>query len=118
MIRSLSSVFVAAVLVAACAQERPARTVELTSGEAQSFPEADARTAIAAATHGLKTCKTPDGPQEMDATLRFEPTGKVSNVELAPFDPDVSPCVKKRLAEVEVRPFQGEAKSLRTRVKL
>lgn len=118
MMRSLFPVFIV-IASFACAQERPARTVELTSGETLgAFPEHDARTAIAAASHGLRACKTPDGPMEMDAILRFEPTGKVSAVEIAPFDPDVSPCVKNRLLRIEVRPFEDDAKTVRTRVKL
>lgn len=119
MMRSLCTVLFVGAVTFGCAPDRPARTVELTSGDTLgAFPEHDARTAIAAASHGLHSCKTPDGPMEMDAILRFEPSGKVGAVEIAPFDPDVAPCVKHRLTQIEVRPFAGDATTLRARVKL
>lgn len=119
MMRSLAPVFFVAVLVAGCAPERPARTAELTSGDApRGFSEADAQTAIAAASHGIKSCRTPDGPKELDVQLRFEPSGKVSHVDIAPFDPEVAPCAKERLAKIELQPFDGVARTIRTRVHL
>lgn len=119
--RSVSLVPVLVVLTSlwACSHaEPPAKTTLTSAVPAAAFPEHDARTAIAAAAHGLSSCKMPDGPQEMNVTLQFEPTGHVSDIEIVPFDPDVAPCVKQRLARVEVRPFEGDAQKLVSRVKL
>jgi hypothetical protein len=110
-----------ASLLGACASQTA--SPELTAAEAprpsmrhDDF-NVDARTALNAASHGLKTCKTTQGPQKLDATLVFHPSGRVTHVDVEPKGPEAE-CVRDKLAHIEVLPFGGSPVTMRTIVKL
>lgn len=98
-------------LVAGChsgAQaEAPSSRAETTGAETRGFPEHDARTALNAASRGLKACRSAGAPSSLEAAVRFEPTGKVSAVDVKPAVEPVATCVRQKLAEVSVMPFSG-----------
>jgi len=50
--------------------------------------------------------------------VKFDPTGRVSKVDVTPATEPVASCVKTKLAEVAVMPFSGEAVTMTTRVRL
>jgi hypothetical protein len=50
--------------------------------------------------------------------LKFEPTGRVSNVEVTPASEPVASCVRTKLAAVSVLPFDGDAVTMTTMVLL
>ncbi len=87
------------------------------------FPRDDARTALRAAARGVRSCRA-DGasPQAFDAHLHFEPSGKVAAVTLGDGSDrvatDVASCVKTRLAEVALTPFDGAPVTVKMRVEL
>lgn len=97
--------------------EVPSSRAETTSADARPFPAEDARTALNAAARGLRSCRVERGPQAIDATLRFEPSGRVSKVEVTPATEPVAACVRMKLAEVTVMPFEGEAVTMSTKVR-
>ena len=68
----------------------------------------DAQTALAAARPGLRACRRNHSatPVVFDATLEFEPSGKVSRVLIAPGGP-VADCVRSDLTQVEIPKFEG-----------
>jgi hypothetical protein len=73
-----------------------------------TFPHADAQTALAAARPALRACRRNLGatPVVFDATLEFEPSGKVRRVLIAPGGP-VADCVRSDLTQVEIPKFDG-----------
>lgn len=75
----------------------------------------DARTALAAASPGLKTCQRARGPRAVEVALRFEPNGKVSRVDVEPAG-EVAACVRERLARIEILPFRGASFTVRERI--
>jgi len=97
------------VLFAGCANApapmAPAQTVT-SSSLARS--QVDAKTALSAARPGLRACRRNHGatPVVFDATLEFEPSGKVSRVLIAPGGP-VADCVRSDLTQVEIPRFDG-----------
>lgn len=123
MFRSLSLVGFAAWAVMGCASqslELPLRgsgdTAVGVSGDYQTttaskttstFPHDDVRTALAAASRGLKACRTGDAPVEVDATLEFAPNGKVKKLKIAPATGPLAECVRADLAQVEIPEFVG-----------
>lgn len=123
MLRSRLLFLVAALgVLAAChsggeARAPTART-ETTAADARPFPADDARTALHAAAPGLRACRTDAGPSKLDATVRFDPNGKVSKVDVTPEAEPAASCVKKKLAEVAVMPFDGAPVTMTTRVAL
>lgn len=123
MLRSLSLVGFAAWAVMGCAsasQELPLKGSgdlavgvsgdyqTTTSSKATStFPHDDAKTALAAASRGLKACRTGSRPIEIDATLEFSPDGKVKKLKVAPSTGPVAECVRADLAQVAIPSFEG-----------
>ena len=96
-----------------------ATSVTSATTEARPFPRSDAQTALAAAARGLRVCRVGGGAEELRARLRFEPSGEVGEVELSPSGDDpVASCVKKKLEQVAVLPFDGDAVTVRMRVRL
>jgi hypothetical protein len=85
----------------------PSSRAEITGADSRAFPEHDARTALNAASRGLKSCRKQTGPSTLEATLKFEPTGNVSSVDVKPAVEPVAACVRAKLAEVVVMPFSG-----------
>ena len=73
-----------------------------------SLTQVDAQTALSAARPGLRACRRNHGatPVVFDATLEFEPSGKVSRVLIAPAGP-VADCVRSDLTQVEIPKFEG-----------
>ena len=73
-----------------------------------AFPREDAQTALSAARPGLRGCRRNAGATAVvfEATLEFEPTGKVGRVLIAPGGP-VADCVRSDLTQVEIRKFDG-----------
>ena len=73
-----------------------------------AFPRADAETALSAVRPGLRGCRRNPGASAVvfEATLEFEPSGKVGRVVIAPSGP-VADCVRSDLAQVEIRSFDG-----------
>lgn len=96
----------------------PSSRAETTSADSRAFPADDARTALNAASHGLKSCRVEGGPSVVDAAVKFDPTGRVSKVDVTPEAEPVASCVKTKLAEVAVMPFEGQAVTMTTRVRL
>jgi hypothetical protein len=88
------------------------------AAEGAAFPGEDARTALRAAQGGLRSCSDSAVPQSFDVTLRFEPSGKVSKVDVVPSAGRAASCLRTRLAEVAVTPFKGEPVSLRMPLQL
>ena len=97
--------------------ESPTSRAETTSAETRAFPKDDARTALNAAARGLKSCDG-DASTVIDASLEFEPSGKVGSVEVRPAEEPVASCVRTKLAEVAVMPFDGEPVKMTMRVRL
>ena len=64
--------------------------------------------ALSAARLGLRACRRNHGatPVVFDATLEFDPSGKVSRVRIAPGGP-VADCVRSDLTQVEIPKFDG-----------
>ena len=91
---------------------------ETTGADSNAFPEHDARTALNAASRGLKACRAEGRPSAVDAAVKFERTGKVSTVDVKPATEPVASCVRQKLAEVAVMPFEGEPVTLSMRVVL
>ena len=127
---SLATVSLFAILPAcasAPASEPPRlASTELTAGQpetsdvqrAASFPREDAVTALRAAEGGLRSCNESAAPGVVDVTLRFEPSGKVSHVDVAPAEGIIVACVQERLRQVSVMSFDGEPATFHTTVKL
>jgi len=123
MFRSLSLVAFAALAVMGCASQ----SLELplkgsgdlaigVSGDYQTttsstttstFPHDDAKTALAAASRGLKACRTGAAPVEVDATLEFAPSGKVKKLKVAPATGPLADCVRADLRQIEIPEFVG-----------
>ncbi|MBX3209325.1 MAG: hypothetical protein KF764_30105 [Labilithrix sp.] len=83
-----------------------------------AFPQDEARTALRAAEGGLRSCNDGAVPRSLEATIRFEPSGKVSDVDVAPADDRAASCVRSRLRDVSVVPFTGEPVTVRVSVTL
>lgn len=77
------------------------------SKQTSTFPSDDAKTALAAASRGLKACRTGSAPVEVDATIEFAPDGKVKKLKVAPSSGPVADCVRADLAQVEIPRFEG-----------
>jgi hypothetical protein len=101
------------------AAEAPSSSrAETTSADSNAFPADDARTALNAASRGLRSCRVEGGPSTVDASLRFEPNGRVSKVDVTPATEPVAACVKAKLADVSVMPFDGDAVTMAMMVRL
>ncbi len=75
------------------------------------FPRDDAKTALRAAQGGLRSCRAIASDfSPLEATLRFEPSGKVSRVDVAPptANAETASCVRSRLAEISIPKFTGD----------
>ena len=83
-----------------------------------TFPRDDARTALRAAEGGLRSCNDSAVPRTLHVAMRFEPSGKVSTVEVSPADGRVASCVQSRLREVAITPFEGRPVTMRVPVTL
>lgn len=83
-----------------------------------TFPREEVRTALRAAEGGLRSCNDSAVPQTLHVTMRFEPSGSVSAVEVSPSGGRAASCVESRLREVAVAPFQGQPVTVRTSVTL
>jgi hypothetical protein len=71
-----------------------------------------------AAAPGLKSCRADGGPAAAFATLKFEPTGRVSEVVLQPDVEPVASCLRERLSQVEVMPFGGTPVAMSLKIPL
>lgn len=98
------------------AKHDSASAIEESRGSA--FPREDARTALRAAEAGLRSCTESPVPRTLHVTMRFEPSGRVSRVEVAPADGRAASCVRSRLSEVAVTPFEGQPVTVRLPVTL
>lgn len=106
-----------AVLTVAACQAAPAPGARAPAS-ARAFPHDDARTALAAAARGLRSCGTEGRSEEVVADLRFAPDGKVADVDVSTSDDATTSCVRTKLAEVAVTPFDGDPVTMRMRVRL
>ncbi len=110
------------LLVTAChgqAPPAPPRSnLPPASSDAQPFPREDARTALAAAARGLRSCGTEGRSEEVVAALRFEPTGRVGDVDVDASDAETTSCLRTKLAEIAVTPFDGAPVTMEVRVRL
>jgi hypothetical protein len=99
--------------------ERTAKNTRDATTAKRPFPRDDARTALRAAARGLRSCSDAT-PLSFDAHLRFEPTGKVSEVAIPANEiaQPIATCVKTRLTEVALTPFDGDPVTVRMRVEL
>lgn len=93
-------------------------TTYTTGADARAFPEHDARTALNAASRGLKSCRRAAGPSALEAKVKFEPSGNVSNVDVSPAAEPVATCVRQKLASVSVMPFEGEPVTMAVHVQM
>lgn len=122
--RSLSPVVISCVLVSsACSvgsapvAPAAARAPVATPETAPSFPHDDAKTALVAATRGLKACRGAE-PTVVHATLEFEPSGRVSRLEITPSAGRLADCVRADLAQVAIPSFEGPPVAMQMRVRL
>lgn len=97
--------------------QSPSSRAETTSADSNASPEHDVRTALNAASPGLRKCRAEGGPSTVDARVTFEPSGKASKIDVAPASEPVASCVKKKLADVSVLPFRGEPITMTTMVR-
>lgn len=95
-----------------------AETTETTGADAPAVQEHDARTALNAASPGLKACGRDGAPTAIDAEVRFEPSGNVSTVEVKPAVEPVATCVREKLEEVAILPFRGEPLTVRMHIRI
>ncbi len=93
-------------------------TPKVDPARGSTFPRDDARTALRAAEGGLRSCSDSAVPRTLQVTMRFEPSGKVSTVEVSPPDGRAAACVQQRLREVAVAPFEGQPVTIRMPVTL
>lgn len=92
--------------------------VETPTKLVSTFPHDDARTALAAASRGLKACRTGDAPIAIDATVEFGPSGKVQKMKVAPGEGPVADCVRADLRQVEIPGFEGPPVAMQVKVTL
>jgi hypothetical protein len=89
---------------------------------ASTIPYEDARTPLRAAAGGLRSWRPrgkPNAPRAFEALLRFEPSGKVSRVDLTPADgAAAAACVRGRLSEIAVTSFTGDPVTVKMPVRL
>jgi hypothetical protein len=106
---------------------RAASKTKIESEGDRAFPSDDAGTALRVARSGLGSCNDSNAARSFDVALRFEPSGRVGEVDVVPSrdDParstehdDVARCVQRRLSEVSVRSFAGAPVTLRMTVDL
>jgi hypothetical protein len=73
-----------------------------------AFPSSHAHTALSAADSVIRSCRrdTQATPVVFEATLQFEPSGRVRKVAIAPAGP-VSDCVRSELTQLEIPKFDG-----------
>lgn len=99
-------------LLAGCASAPPTAAPkapeQVVTSSSLTLSHTDAQTALSAARPGLRACRRNHGatPVVFDATLEFEPSGKVSRVLIAPAGP-VADCVRSDLTQVEIPKFEG-----------
>jgi hypothetical protein len=93
-----------------------ARAAKVDAPAPTAFPRDDLKTALRAASRSVRACRTDSGPDEIDATMRFEPTGRVASVDLGPAAGVVAACVKKELSELALMRFDGPAVEVKVRV--
>lgn len=96
----------------------PSSSAETTSADSRAFSEHDAKTALNAASRGLRSCREPSGPSALEARLKFEPSGNVSSVDVKPAAEPVATCVRDKLAAVSIMPFEGQPVTMSMRVDL
>lgn len=94
--------------------QAPSSHAETTSAEGQPSPAEDARTALNAASPGLKSCLRDRGVSSVDVTTKFESTGKISSVDVKPASPAVATCVREKLGEVAILAFRGDPVTMST----
>src|SRR5690606_29477380 len=85
--------------------EAPTSRTETTAADARAFPADDAGSALNAASGGLRSCLGEGGSSTRDAAVRFEPSGRVSKVDVTPAGDPAATCVRSKLSEVAVLPF-------------
>lgn len=107
-IAALSAVFAVVGCHSGGDAQTPTSRAETTGADSNAFPEHDARTALNAASRGLKSCRSESGPSTLEASVKFERTGKVTAVDVRPAAEPVAGCVREKLAQVAVMPFDGE----------
>lgn len=99
--------------------QAPSSRAETTAADAPSAsPEQDARTALNAAAPGLKSCLKGSEASSIDATIKFEPSGKVGAVDVKPAVEPVASCVRSKLADVAVMPFSGAPVTISMRIQV
>jgi hypothetical protein len=98
--------------------QAPTSHAETTGADTQAFPEHDARTALNAASPGLKACRSAGAPSTLEAAVKFEPSGKVSAVDVKPAAEPVASCIRQKLGEVSVMPFSGAPVTMTLHVQL
>ena len=86
--------------------------------DTSTFPREEVRTTLRAAEGGLRSCNDGAIPQTFHVTMRFEPSGHVSTVEVSPAGSHAASCVEGRLREVAVAPFRGQPVTVRMPVTL
>jgi hypothetical protein len=98
------------VFFTGCAAPAPATSAvtPASASASTSLPRVDAQTALSAARPGLRACRRNihATPVVFEATLEFEPSGKVGRVLIEPAGP-VADCVRSDLAQVEIPKFDG-----------
>lgn len=99
-----------------CHADRPAETTTTSGTAAHPFPQDDAKTALVAAAKSAHVCRQAGEPAAFDVNVRFEPSGRVSQVTVAPMDGAEAACVKGKMTDVAVMPFEGAAVTLPVRV--
>lgn len=72
-----------------------------------TFPSDDARTALAAATDGLKACRKGGDAVVVDATVEFAPSGRVRTLKVDPAHGPVAECVRADLVQIQIPRFDG-----------
>lgn len=105
---------------------RSALKTKTEAEEERAFPSDDVGTALRVARGGLGSCNDATAARSFDVALRFDPSGRVSKVEVTPSrddpartaDDEVGRCVQRRLSEISVRSFDGSPVTIRMTVDL
>src|SRR5688572_21485827 len=95
--------------------QAPTSRTETTGADSSAVAEHDARTALNAASHGLKSCRSENGPATVMVTVKFERTGKVSAIDVRPAVEPVATCVRHKLSQMAVLPFEGDPVTMSTK---
>jgi hypothetical protein len=123
MLRSRLLLRIAALALVGCHSgeeaQAPSSRAETTSAATPAFPEHDARTALNAASPGLKSCRAEGAaPAAIDVAVTFAPSGKVSAVDVKTEDMTVATCVRAKLSEIAVMSFNGAPVTISMRMQL